>query len=118
MAEASVMFSIPAIEEFCGKVREGVTASGGAGEFFRTLTADARPTFLHTLPMPADRSILRRLLDDAPFREMFIDNIKEAEDRKFIQAFLEGWRTWSVTNPILAQDLEILTVSPIDILIQ
>jgi hypothetical protein len=107
MAAASVIFNIPAIDEFCRVLRNAVTECGGAEEFFKRLTEETQETYRKLITNPETQETLRKIIEDTFYQHLFINQITNESDKAFVEGFLQGWRVWSEFYPIEAEGIRL-----------
>lgn len=117
MANGSMIFNIPAVEGFCRAVRTGVAECGGSEGFFKTLTENTRETFRKVLPDGNDQRIFVKLLNDPEYYTIFLNQIIAEEDKRFMHNFFQGWKIWSESFPLEAEEIRLALVPTVDVLL-
>jgi hypothetical protein len=112
-----MIFNVPAVDDFCRVIRNGVTECGGPEAFFKNLTENTRITLRKAVSDTNSQQTLRRLLEDSSYEDILLNQISNEEDRAFIQALLQGWRIWNEAYPGKAEDIKILLIPALGILL-
>lgn len=111
-----MIFNVPAVDNFCRVIQNGITECGGPEKFFDNLTRDSRNTLRKAVPDTQTQDTLFKILSDENYRELFIVQIATEDDRELINGFLQGWKIWSESYPFEAEELILFLIPSYDLL--
>ena len=109
-----MMFSIPAIDEFCRVLRAVITESGGSDQVFKQLTDEPDETIKKLAVTIGTQNVLRNIIEGNA--NLILNQAGNDEDRELLQAFWGAWEVWSELYPVQAHAAKLVTIPASDFL--